>query len=57
MPTDVAAVLAAKATAQSQNKRFAVTLLLACLALCLGNVAAVLSSPAIAQAVELIGQY
>jgi hypothetical protein len=34
-----------------------VTLLLAGLVLCLGNVTAVLTSPIIAQAVELIGQY
>jgi hypothetical protein len=56
MPTDVAAALAAKTNEQSDG-RLAVTLLLACLLLCLSNVVAVLSSPVMAEAMELLGQY
>jgi hypothetical protein len=54
MPTNAAADLV---TGQSDDKQFSVTLLLTCLVLSLSNVAAVLISPVMAQAVELMGQY
>ena len=56
MPTELRLALARKHSAQTQSQAN-VTILLVCLILCLVNCALALLDPAVARAVELLGQY
>ena len=57
MPTNVDATASQKALAKRDDNRMGVSLLVACVGLCLINLAVVLTYPVMAEAVELIGQH